>query len=107
LGIGTRLIDEFLQTRPQTESLVLIITTRDQRKGDATIAKLERYLRRVCEKHEHALPGIANLLQNRVYFRQERLDLLSYPSDYEKQRPSSMRSSAMLALEDGPASIGQ
>jgi 3-keto steroid reductase len=80
LGIGTRLIDEFLQTRPQTESLVLIITTRDQRKGDTTIAKLERYLRRVCEKHEHALPGIANLLQNRVYFRQERLDLLSLVS---------------------------
>jgi 3-keto steroid reductase len=74
------LIDEFLQTRPQSEALVLIITTRDQRKGDATIAKLERCLRQVCDKHEQALPGIANLLQHRVYFRQERLDLLSLVS---------------------------
>lgn len=77
LGIGTRLIDEFLQTRPQTETLVLIITTRDQRKGDATIKTLEANLKRVCEKHERTLPGIAKVLQQRVRFRQERLDLLS------------------------------
>ncbi|KAF2830589.1 3-keto-steroid reductase [Ophiobolus disseminans] len=77
LGIGTRLIDEFLQTRPQTESLVLIITTRDQRKGDATIARLQEHLRKVCKNHERTLPGISRVLQQRVHFRQERLDLLS------------------------------
>jgi 3-keto steroid reductase len=71
------LIDEFLQTRPQTESLVLIITTRDQRKGDAAIAKLQKHLRQVFEKHERTLPGISQVLQGRVHFRQERLDLLS------------------------------
>ncbi|KAH4039306.1 hypothetical protein HBI24_020360 [Parastagonospora nodorum] len=80
LGISTRLIDEFLQTRPQSESLVLIITTRDQQKGDATIEKLQRHLRQVCEKHEQTLPGISQLLLHRVYFRQERLDLLSLVS---------------------------
>ncbi|USP81443.1 hypothetical protein yc1106_08717 [Curvularia clavata] len=80
LGIGTRLIDEFLQTRPQNESLVLIITTRDQRKGDTTIEKLEQHLRKVIRRHEQKLPGIAPVLQNRVYFRQERLDLLSLVS---------------------------
>ncbi|RMZ67641.1 3-ketosteroid reductase [Pyrenophora seminiperda CCB06] len=80
LGIGTRLIDEFLQTRPQSESLVLIITTRDQRKGEATIEKLKRHLRKVIRHHEQTLPGIAQVLQNRVYFRQERLDLLSLVS---------------------------
>ncbi|KAL6708952.1 3-keto-steroid reductase [Coniothyrium glycines] len=80
LGIGTRLIDEFLQTRPQSESLVLIITTRDQRKGDAAIAKLERHLRQVISKHEAALPGISQVLQQRVFFRQERVDLLSLVS---------------------------
>jgi len=80
LGIGTRLIDEFLQTRPQSESLVLIITTRDQRKGDATIEKLKQHLRKVIRGHEQTLPGIAQVLQNRVFFRQERLDLLSLVS---------------------------
>ncbi|KAF1944824.1 hypothetical protein EJ02DRAFT_370893 [Clathrospora elynae] len=80
LGIGTRLIDEFLQTRPQTESLVLIVTTRDQRKGDATIKNLEKHLRNVIRGYEQKLPGIAQVLQNRVYFRQERLDLLSLVS---------------------------
>lgn len=74
------MIDEFLQTRPQHESLVLIITTRDQRKGDATIDKLEQHLRNVIRAHERKLPGIAQVLQNRVYFRQERLDLLSLVS---------------------------
>lgn len=74
------MIDEFLQTRPQTESLVLIITTRDERKGDATIAKLEQHLRKVIRTHEQKLPGIAPVLQRRVYFRQERLDLLSLVS---------------------------
>jgi 3-keto steroid reductase len=80
LGIGTRLIDEFVQTRPQNESLVLIITTRDQRKGDATIEKLEHHLRKVCQSQERTLPGIAAVLQQRVHFRQERLDLLSLVS---------------------------
>lgn len=74
------MIDEFLQTRPQSESLVLIITTRDQRKGDATIEKLEAHLRKVCREHERTLPGITKLLQGRVHFRQERLDLLSLVS---------------------------
>ncbi|KAH8730877.1 3-keto-steroid reductase [Phaeosphaeriaceae sp. PMI808] len=76
LGIGARMIDEFLLTRPQTETLVLIVTTRDQRKGDATIAKLEAHLDRVCQNHEETLPGIFSLLRHRVHFRQERLDLL-------------------------------
>ncbi|KAJ4295324.1 3-keto-steroid reductase [Kalmusia sp. IMI 367209] len=80
LGIGTRLIDEFLHTRPQTESLVLIITTRDQRKGDATIEVLEQHLRKVCRRAEKTLPGISQVLQRRVFLRQERLDLLSLVS---------------------------
>lgn len=80
LGIGARLIDEFLQTRPQDESLVLIITTRDQRKGDATIAILEEQLRKICRKAEKTLPGVSQVLQRRVFLQQERLDLLSLVS---------------------------
>lgn len=74
------MIDEFLQTRPQTESLVLIVTTRDRKKGDATIETLEAHLRKVCRQHERTLPGVTQLLQGRVHFRQERLDLLSLVS---------------------------
>lgn len=74
------MIDEFLQTRPQTESLVLIVTTRDQRKGDATIQKLQQHLNKACRAHEQTLPGISQVLQGRIHFRQERLDLLSLVS---------------------------
>lgn len=74
------MIDEFLQTRPQTESLVLIVTTRDKRKGDTTIATLETHLRKVCRQHERTLPGVTKLLQGRIHLRQERLDLLSLVS---------------------------
>ncbi|KAF3034613.1 3-keto-steroid reductase [Didymella heteroderae] len=83
LGICTRMIDEFLQTRPQTESLVLIITTRDRKKGDATIDILEAHMRKVCRQHERSLPGVTQLLQGRIHFRQERLDLLSLVSVQE------------------------
>jgi 3-keto steroid reductase len=34
----------------------------------------------VCRQHERSLPGISQLLQGRVFFRQERLDLLSLVS---------------------------
>lgn len=74
------MIDEFLQTRPQTESLVLIVTTRDKKKGDATIETLEAHLRNFCRQHERTLPGVSQLLQGRIHFRQERLDLLSLVS---------------------------
>ncbi|KAH6633357.1 hypothetical protein C7974DRAFT_392620 [Boeremia exigua] len=80
LGICARMIDEFLQTRPQTESLVLIVTTRDKKKGDATIETLEAHLRKVCRRHERTLPGVTQLLQGRIHIRQERLDLLSLVS---------------------------
>lgn len=80
LGISARLIDEFLQTRPQDESLVLLITTRDQRKGDATIALLEEQVRKSCRKAEKTLPGVSQVLQRRVILWQERLDLLSLVS---------------------------
>ena len=80
LGISTRIIDEFLHTRPQNESLVLIVTTRDRKKGDATIETLEAHLRKLCRQRERTIPGVTQLLQGRIHFRQERLDLLSLVS---------------------------
>ncbi|ORY14617.1 3-keto-steroid reductase [Clohesyomyces aquaticus] len=77
LAIGFRLIDEFLQTRPQSESLVLIITTRSKRKGDDTIERLRMHLQEACRKLEKGVPGIRMLLERRVFFRQEILDLTS------------------------------
>ncbi|KAH0544553.1 hypothetical protein FGG08_001325 [Glutinoglossum americanum] len=44
LGFTTccRLIDEFLDTRPGHESITLILTTRDSRKGDSTVSRLQK-----------------------------------------------------------------
>ncbi|KAF2739597.1 3-keto-steroid reductase [Polyplosphaeria fusca] len=75
LGIGCRLIDEFLHSRPQSQSLILIVTTRDKRKGDATVKQLRAHLHKACQNLETKLPGIRMLLEGRVFFRQEILDL--------------------------------
>ncbi|KAF2812101.1 3-keto-steroid reductase [Mytilinidion resinicola] len=77
LGIGCRLIDEFLHTRPQSQTLVLISTTRDTRKGAATTAAFRKYLKDACRKAERSIPGFTMLLQRRVQFREEILDLTS------------------------------
>lgn len=52
------------------------MTTRDQRKGDATIKTLQQHIRHAGDK----FPGRLKELQRRVYLRQERLDLLSLVS---------------------------
>ncbi|KAF2009214.1 3-ketosteroid reductase-like protein [Aaosphaeria arxii CBS 175.79] len=77
LAIGYRLIDEFLHTRPQSQSLVLITTTRDKRKGDATVEKFQSHLKKACRRLEKGVPGISMLLMRRVHFRPEILDLTS------------------------------
>ncbi|KAF2654923.1 3-keto-steroid reductase [Lophiostoma macrostomum CBS 122681] len=86
LAIGCRLIDEFLHTRPQDQSLVLITTTRDQRKSDATVEKLRQHLQKVCGKVERSVPGMSMLLQRRVHLRPEQLNLTSIISIQELSR---------------------
>ncbi|OCK84936.1 3-keto-steroid reductase [Lepidopterella palustris CBS 459.81] len=76
-AIGCRLIDEFLQTRPHSQTLVLIITTRSTRKGDDTIRQLQQHLQNVCRKAEKSITGIRMPLERRVRFQQEILDLNS------------------------------
>ncbi|KAF1998264.1 NAD(P)-binding protein [Amniculicola lignicola CBS 123094] len=80
LAIGCRLIDEFLQTHPQTETLVLIITTRDQKKGNASIATLRKHYDTTCRNLDRSLPGMRLVLERRVHFRQEIVDLTSLVS---------------------------
>ncbi|KAI9741225.1 MAG: 3-keto-steroid reductase [Cirrosporium novae-zelandiae] len=59
-----RLIDEFLQLRPKSQSLVLIITTRSKRKGDNTIELLKKRLKN-------------NEGKSRITIRTETVDLSS------------------------------
>ncbi|KAB2579413.1 hypothetical protein BFW01_g6265 [Lasiodiplodia theobromae] len=83
-GIGfaicCRLIDEFLQTRPQSQTLVLIPTTRSRRKCDDTVSLLEAHLQKASTKAEKSIPGISIVLQKRVRFQPEILDLCSISS---------------------------
>ena len=66
LSICLRLIDEFLATRPETQSLKLIFTTRSQRKSNDTLTQLQ--------KHLHSL-SIPAALKERVTLRPEHVDL--------------------------------
>lgn len=83
-GIGfaicCRLIDEFLQTRPQSQTLILIPTTRSRRKCDDTVKQLEAHLQKASSKAEKSIPGISMILQRRVRFQPEILDLCSIVS---------------------------
>lgn len=80
LGIGCRLIDEFLQTRPQDQSLVLITTTRDVKKGAETVEYLHKHLLKTCTKLEKSVPGISMLLRRRVHIHPEIVELTSLTS---------------------------
>lgn len=98
-AICCRLIDEFLQTRPHSHTLVLIITTRDRRKSDDAAARLQKHLQRACHNAEKKMPGIGMLLQRRVRFQQELLDLTSILSVLrlgKKLRASTARIDALL-----------
>ncbi|KAL0256500.1 3-keto-steroid reductase [Diplodia seriata] len=83
-GIGfaicCRLIDEFLQTRPQSQSLVLIPTTRSRRKCDDTASLLEAHLQKASKKADQSIPGISMILQARVRVQPQILDLCSIAS---------------------------
>lgn len=79
-AIACRLISEFLQTRPESQSLVLILTTRTKNKGDDAVRQLQDHLRTLARKWEKSAPGIGKLMQHRVHIRNELLDLTSLVS---------------------------
>ncbi|MCJ1472241.1 3-keto-steroid reductase [Lambiella insularis] len=74
LGFATccRLADEFLGTRPASQSLKLIITTRSPQKSKDTIARLTTYLNRNAESKV--------LADARISFHAAQLDLTSLRS---------------------------
>ncbi|MCJ1463219.1 3-keto-steroid reductase [Pseudocyphellaria aurata] len=68
-AICCRLIDEFIATRPNSQRLRLIITTRDGKKSESTVRRLNQHLARHPKK-----------AQTRISFQPERLDLTSLHS---------------------------
>lgn len=67
-AICMRLIDEFISTRPKTQRLHLISTTRSQQKAQVTTSRLERHLQR------------SSVPPDRVSLQSELLDLTSLRS---------------------------
>lgn len=58
----------------------MIPTTRSQEKGDDTVSRLNRHLQNELRKADRSLPGISKLLEPRVRFEAEILDLCSLVS---------------------------
>lgn len=72
-AICCRLINEFISSRPTFECLTLVITTRDSRKSDDTVKRLERHLER--QSIELDAP-----LKHRISLQPEQVDLTSLHS---------------------------
>ncbi|MCJ1302845.1 3-keto-steroid reductase [Hypocenomyce scalaris] len=78
LGFATccRLVDEFLETRPLSQSLTLIFTTRDSKKSQDTISRLRLHLHKRAQR-------LKALSDTRITFQPEQLDLTSLRSVQE------------------------
>ncbi|MDI1491902.1 MAG: 3-keto-steroid reductase [Ramalina farinacea] len=72
-AICQRLIDEFIDTRPQFTSLTLIITTRDAPKSADTVSRLQRHCKAKSKPYEAPL-------STRITIQPENLDLTSLRS---------------------------
>lgn len=77
LGFATccRLIDEFLLTRPQSQSLHLLFSTRDARKGEDTLKRLNLHLQKSLKDANRKTPGISLLLESRIKLEGVLVDL--------------------------------
>ena len=78
LGFSTccRLIDEFLLTRPQSQTLHLIITTRDGRKNSDTLQRLHKHVLKNNTAADGS-PLSKSLLDKRLQLEGQLLDLCS------------------------------
>ena len=74
-GICCRLIDEFLQTRPQSESLHLLFSTRDKRKSEDTLNRLNAHFQKTLKEADARMPGASLLLEPRVKLEGVLVDL--------------------------------
>jgi 3-keto steroid reductase len=91
-AICCRLIDEFLHTRPQSQILHLLPTVRSRSKATDTVTRLQSHLTTTLLTYEKTTPGISRLLQPRVKFQPELVDLCDLVS---------VRQLAKRLLKDG------
>lgn len=74
-GICCRLIDEFLQTRPQSDTLYLLFSTRDIKKSDDTLRRLNAHFQQTLKSANGRTPGASLLLEPRVKLEGVQVDL--------------------------------
>lgn len=72
-AICCRLINEFISSRPTFECLTLIITTRDSRKSNDTVKRLEQHVERQSGE-------LDTVLRHRISLQPEHVDLTSLRS---------------------------
>ncbi|KAK4545863.1 hypothetical protein LTR36_002427 [Oleoguttula mirabilis] len=74
-AICCRLIDEFLYTRPQSQTLHLLFSTRDTRKSENTLKRLDAHLQKTLREANGRTLGISLLLEARVKIEGVSVDL--------------------------------
>lgn len=71
-----RLIDEFLYTRPQSQTLHILFSTRDTKKSEDTLRRLQAHLQKSLREANGTTLGISLLLEARVKLEGVLVDLL-------------------------------
>ncbi|KAI7510011.1 NAD(P)-binding protein [Hortaea werneckii] len=74
-SICCRLIDEFLYTRPQSQTLQLFFSTRDTAKSNDTLCRLNAHLEKTIQEANARTEGVRLLLQGRVRLEGVLVDL--------------------------------
>jgi 3-keto steroid reductase len=69
------MIDEFLHTRPQSQTLHLLFSTRDSRKSDDTLRRLNAHLQRALKQADRKTPGVSLLLEPQIKLEGVQVDL--------------------------------
>ncbi|PPJ61362.1 hypothetical protein CBER1_09454 [Cercospora berteroae] len=75
-----RLIDEFLHTRPQTQTLHLLFSTRSSEKSKETSQRLNSHLQNTLRKANGNTFGISLVLESRIKIEGVQVDLLKLGS---------------------------
>ncbi|TPX10169.1 uncharacterized protein E0L32_001366 [Thyridium curvatum] len=106
LGIGQRLIDDFLAQRSASSHLILIITTRSSRKSQETVYSLRKHAKRTVESSTVLRSRIgpsyrpADALR-RIHILSIQLDLCTLPSVYKAA--DQLINGALSSPSDDPA----
>jgi 3-keto steroid reductase len=69
------MIDEFLHTRPQSQVLHLLFSTRDSRKSEDTLRRLNSHLQSTLKQADKKTPGVSLLLEPQIKLEGVQVDL--------------------------------